>query len=74
LPSTWDYRGSVIEAEFAKRYFEVAEDSWRVAIVELPSEVKVPGRSAWIVERISGKPVVREVPEAPSAAALLARP
>lgn len=72
-PSDRGYEGSVIEAEFANRYFEVAEDSRRVALVELPSEVKMPGR-AWIVERISGKPVVREVPDAPSAAALLARP
>lgn len=73
FPSDEGYAGSVIETEFAKRRFEVAEDSKRVAIVELPSEAKVPGR-AWIVERASGKPVAREVPDAPSAATLLANP
>src|SRR5262249_3436217 len=45
-PSDQGYAGSAIETEFAKRRFEVAEGPARVAIVELPSEVKVPGR-AW---------------------------
>lgn len=73
FPSDRGYAGSVIETEFAKRRFEIAEDAKRVAIVELPSEAKVPGR-AWIADRASGKPVVREVPDAPTAAALLAIP
>jgi hypothetical protein len=72
-PSDSGYAGSAIETEFAKRHFEVAEDAKRVAIIELASEARVPGR-AWIVERVSGKPVVREVPDAPTAAALLAIP
>lgn len=73
FPSDRGYAGSAIETEFAKRRFEVAANVTRAAIVELPSEVKVPGR-AWIVEQVSGKPVVREVPDAPSAAVLLTRP
>jgi len=73
FPSDREYEGSAIETEFAARHFEVAESSKGVAIVELPSVVKVPGR-AWIVERSSGKLVVHEVPDAPSAAELLARP
>lgn len=73
FPSDRDYKGSVIELEFAKRHFDVAEDSTRVAIVELPSEAKMLDH-AWLVERKAGKPVVHEVPDAPSAAALLARP
>lgn len=73
VPSDRGYAGSAIETEFAKRRFEVAEGPTRVAIVELASEVKVPSR-AWIVERRPGKPVVRDVPDAPSAAALLSRP
>lgn len=72
-PGDSGYAGSATETEFAERRFEIAEGPARVAIVELPSKVKVPGR-AWIAERVAGKTNVREVPDAPTAAALLARP
>lgn len=73
FPSDRRYAGSVIESEMMHRQFDVAEDRSRVAIVELPSKSKLLDR-AWIVERVGGKPEVREVRDAPDAATLLLRP